>query len=312
MKALITGSNGFVGGYLASALLEKKWSVVGLAEKHTKATNHKVIRCNILDKVSLSSTLSKTRPDVVFHLAAQSSVPKAVKNPTATFRVNIDGTINLYDAILDTFRKQNRPRIIYISSGDAYGFVQPRENPINELQPFRPQNPYALSKAIADTFSQLYAKSKSLDVVVLRPFNHIGSGQSPQFVTPAFAKQIAEIEGEKQPAIIKVGDLNVTRDFLDVRDVVRAYILAVEKCKAGDVYNIASGKGIKIKDILTKLLSLTDVKIKVKVDKGILRRGETSIRIGNSGKFRRLTSWRPEITINKSLQDILEYWRRGV
>jgi len=314
MKALITGISGFAGSHLAEFLLNKGYKVYGIFYDKSTFSNLKgfidkikLFECDIRNYNGLKQIIKKVQADEIYHLAAISFIPIALKNPELTFDTNLFGTLNIYKAVIDL--KMN-PKILFVGSADEYGLIKEDDLPIKETCPLRPMNPYAISKMSADFLSYFYFRNYNLKIIRVRPFNHIGSRQSPEFVCSDFAKQIVEIEkGLKEP-IIKVGNLKAKRDFTDVRDVVRAYWLAIQKGKSGEVYNICSGNVVSIKVLLNRLLNMSKKKIKIIQDSKRLRHSDVSLLVGDSIKIREKTDWMPEISFGKTMQDILEYWRR--
>jgi len=249
------------------------------------------------------------RPDYVFHLAAQSFVPASWTSPAATFEINVVGSCNLFEAI----RAAKIDPIIQIAcSSEEYGLVKKDEVPIKETNPLRPLSPYGVSKLAMDFMGYQYFQSYGMRIIRTRAFNHTGPRRGEVFVCSSFAKQIAEIEAGIKKPILLVGNLEAIRDFTDVRDMVKAYWLAVLKGKPGEVYNIASGRGVKISWVLDKLLSFSKVKITVKKDPARMRPSDVPILIGEAKKFRKQTGWEPKIKLEQTLKDILNYWRKRV
>ncbi len=316
MKAFITGINGFVGTHLLRFLLKKRWAVEGtifgeinLDTVRELIGKHKAYLCDIRKKTSIERALKKAAPDVVFHLAAQSYVPLSWKNPELTFDVNVSGSIHLFDLIVRYFPEA---LLIAISTGDLYDLSAVSKKCTDEDTSIRPKNPYALSKLTVDLLAKQYYIASGLRVIRLRPFNHIGPGQDERFVASSFAKQIAEIEKKKRPPIIKVGNLDVKRDFTDVRDVVRAYWLAAKRCEIGQCYNVCSQKAHSIRYILRYLLKQPKMKIAVQKDESKYRPDEIKSICGKNSRFRKATGWKPKITIEETLSDMLQYWRNKV
>jgi len=305
MKAFITGINGFVGKYLASYLLENGFEVKGIDRTTSEIVGCEVEACDILDKEKLSAVVAKIKPDLTFHLAAMSSMRMSFEKPAETMEVNVEGTKNLFDAIIAAHIS---PVILVISSLQIYG--TPDKNPITEDFPLRPASPYAKSKVEQEKICKEYF-GKGLKIIISRSFNHTGPGQIAEYVWSSFAKQIAEIEVGKRSEV-KVGNLNIERDFSDVRDIVRAYLLAVQKCKAGEIYNICRGKGYNIGKMLEILKSYSTADIKIVVDPERMRKIDVPILYGNNSKFVNATGWKPEIEFEKTLKDMLEYWRKHV
>ncbi len=306
MKALITGISGFVGKYLAEHLLRNGFGVYGIDRKGADIKGCSIKVCDILDKEKLAAVVESAKPDVIFHLAALSSVSKSFETAKETKRVNVEGTRNLLDAVVEA---RISPVILVISSLQIYG--KPDELPITEESPLRPASPYAESKAEQEILCREYFEKKKLRIIISRSFNHTGPGQSAEFVWPSFARQIAEIEAGKRKEM-KVGNLDVERDFSDVRDIARAYLLAVQKCKAGEIYNICSGKAYNIRKMLDVMKSFSTAKIKVAVDSLRVRKEDVPVLYGDNSKFIKATGWRPEMPFEKTLKDIIEYWRRQV
>src|SRR3972149_9523240 len=285
-KALITGIAGFVGSHLAELLLNKGFEVYGLCRPRSKTDNIESIKnklhledADLLDSHSLYTTLSRIKPDYVFHLAAQSFVPTSWVSPSVTLEVNIVGSANLFEAV----RQAGIGPIIQIAcSSEEYGLVQPEELPIKETSPLRPQSPYAVSKVAMDYLGYQYYCSYNIPIVRTRGFNHTGPRRGETFAESNFARQIALIEKGKQEPVISVGNLEAKRDYTDVRDMVRAYLLSVEKWDPGDVYNIAVGRAIRIKDLLDLLLSFSKVKVTVKEDSSRMRPSDVPVLIGDN------------------------------
>jgi len=314
-KVLITGITGFVGSHLARHLLSQKMydiigtyrSETGLEElkKQNQQIRFKKLDLNNADAVE--EVIVSENPDYICHLAAQASPSKSFSSPVETLTNNIISEFS----ILDTLRKHKleQVRVLIISTGEIYGMVTPSDIPVDEETPLRPTTPYAVSKIAQDYLSLQYHLSYKIDTVRVRPYNHIGPGQKEGFVVSDFAKQIAEIEAGKKDPVLSVGNLDAGRDFTDVRDVVRAYELALQKGKSGDVYNIGFGKSHKIADVLQTLLSFSKTKIAVKVDPNKFRPIDVPEIVCDYQKFHKLTGWKPEIPFERTLQDILDYWR---
>lgn len=311
--ALITGISGFVGSHLAEFLLKSGLEVHGMIRwrsrteniEHIRAKLH-LIEADMRDAHSIQNAIDETLPDYIFHLAAQSFVPTSWHAPGETLSTNIVGNANLLEAV----RKSNCNPIIQIAgSSEEYGMVYPNEVPIKETNPLRPMSPYGVSKVAQDLLSRQYHMSYGLKVVVTRAFNHTGPKRGEVFVTSNFSKQIAEIEkGLKEP-IIAVGNLRAKRDFSDVRDIVKAYWLAVTKGEYGAVYNICSEKAITIQSVLDLLLSMTNKDVEVKQDPSRMRPSDVEVLQGDCSKFKKQTGWNPEIPFERTMMDLLDYWR---
>src|SRR3989338_8716304 len=313
MRILITGITGFVGSHLAEHLLSRGDDVYGTMRWRSRLDNivHikdklKLIESDIRDSYSIEKAIKSTQPDVIFHLAAQSYVHTSFHAPQETLSTNIIGTVNLLEAV----RSSGLDPVIQIAgSSEEYGLVMPHETPIKETNPLRPLSPYGVSKVAEDMIAYQYHKSYGLKTVITRAFNHEGPRRGDVFSTSNFAKQIAEIEkGVKQPVMF-VGNLNASRDFKDVRDVVRAYTLAVQKCDYGEAYNICSGRSWKINDMLQLLLSFSKKKIEVRQDPARMRPSDVEILLGDYSKFHKKTGWQPKIPFEQTMKDLLDYWR---
>ena len=313
MKVLITGITGFVGSHLAEYLLGLGYEVYGIARWRSKTENIdniadrvRLLNADIRDGYSLQGVFKEVRPDCCFHLAAQSFVLESWNSPLETLGTNILGTANLLEVI-----KADCPacKVVIAGSSEEYGLVFPDETPIKETNPLRPMSPYGVSKVAVDKLGTLYHMSYKLHVVVTRAFNHTGPRRGEVFATSNFAKQIAEIEAGKVTPTLKVGNLEAQRDFSDVRDVVKAYWLAMEKGAPGEAYNICSGRTIRIGDMLEILLGMSAREIDVQQDPSRMRPSDVPVLLGDCGKFRELTGWEPEIPLEKTLEDLLNYWR---
>ena len=315
-KALITGITGFVGSHMAELLFKEGVEVYGIQRWRSKTENieHlkdkvKIEEADLLDAHSLYTVIDKIQPNFIFHLAAQSFVQSSWASPTQTLEVNIIGTAHLFEAV----RKTGLPiRVQIACSSEEYGKVMPDEVPIKETNPLRPLSPYAVSKLAMDYLGYQYHESYGLGIIRTRGFNHTGPRRGEVFAESSFAKQIAEIEKGKHEPVVFVGNLEAQRDYTDVRDMVRAYYLAVQKCDPGEVYNIATGKAWKIKAVLELLLSYAKVKVDVRPDPTRMRPSDVEILIGDNSKFVAQTGWKPEIKFEKTMEDLLNYWRERV
>jgi GDP-4-dehydro-6-deoxy-D-mannose reductase len=254
------------------------------------------------------TTLKEVRPDRIFHLAAESFVPTSWGAPGETLTTNILSELHLFEAMRECRLKDTRIQVA--GSSEEYGMVLSTEIPIRETNPLRPLSPYAVSKVGQDLLGYQYFKSYGMHVVRTRGFNHTGPRRADVFVTSNFARQIAEVEKGLKKPVIHVGNLDAIRDFTDVRDTVRGYWLSLEKGEPGEVYNIASGKGYTIREVLEILLGFTDVKIKVERDPERMRPSDVPVLIGDSSKFSSCTGWKPTIPFERTLKDLLDYWRK--
>lgn len=316
-KALITGIAGFVGSHMAELLIKENFDVFGISRWRSKKENIEhiidkitILEADILDPHSLDTIMLEVKPNYIFHLAAQSFVPASWTSPAVTLEINTVGTANLFEAVRKT---QISPVIQIACSSEEYGLVFPEEIPIKETNPLRPLSPYGVSKLAMDYLGYQYYRSYGLKIIRTRGFNHTGPRRGDVFAESNFAKQIAEIENGKKEAEILVGNLDAERDYTDVRDMVRGYLFAVQYCDPGEVYNICSGKSWKISKVLDYLISISRVKnIKIKHDPAKARPSDVPILVGDNSKFVEKTGWKPLIPFEKTLEDLLNYWRQIV
>ena len=269
-----------------------------------------LIDCDLKDAVAARHCLAEVKPEYIFHLAGQSFVPTSWKAPVETVCTNMVGEINLFEAMREL--GLNDCRIQLAGSSEEYGMVYADEVPIKETNPLRPLSPYGVSKVGQDLLGYQYHQSYGLKTVRTRAFNHTGPRRGDVFVSSNFSKQIATIEKGKVEPVIKVGNLDARRDFTDVRDMVKAYWLALEDGEPGDVYNLGSGKDVTIQQMLDILLGFTDKEIEVRQDPERMRPSDVEILRADVTKFHELTGWEPEIPLAKTLEDLLNYWRERV
>ncbi len=317
MRYLITGITGFAGSHLAEYLLSRndgevhgirRWRsrMDNISHLEGKVTLH---TCDIRDATAMYELINRLRPDRIYHLAAQSFVPMSWIAPTETLTTNIIGQTNLLEAV----RTCACPARIQIAcSSEEYGLVRPEETPIKESNPLRPLSPYGVSKVAQDLMGYQYHQSYGMFIVRTRGFNHTGPRRGDVFVTSNFARQIAEIEKGLRPPVIHVGNLEAIRDFTDVRDTVRAYYLVLEQGEPGQAYNVATGKGYRIREMLDILLGLSHVKVSVEPDPQRMRPSDVELLIGDSTKLRQTTGWQPTIPFVQTMSDLLDYWRQRV
>lgn len=314
LKALITGVTGFAGSHLADLLIaDGNFEVWGLRRWRSRLENvaHlegrlRLLEGDITDARSMAETIGAARPDYIFHLAAQSFVPASWREPDATLTTNIRGQLNLLEAV----RTAHLPcRIQIAGSSEEYGLAHPHELPITEDSPLRPLSPYAVSKVAQDNLAYQYGRSYGLDIVRTRGFNHTGPRRGELFVCSNFARQVAEVEAGLRAPMIEVGNLDARRDFTDVRDTVRGYLLALQKGQAGDVYNICSGEDIRIGDVLELLCAMAKVKVEIREDPDRLRPSDVPVLRGSAAKFRAVTGWEPRIPFARTMVDLLDWWR---
>ena len=294
MKALVTGSRGFVGKYLTALLEDGGIEVI-----------HYNIRdgFNIMNYEQLRNTLDIHRPDYVFHLAAQAFVPESFHDPARTFQVNTIGSVNILEAVKNLGLST---RIHFAGTSEEYGDTEYSDGEITELDLPTPKSPYAISKLAMNHMAMLYARSYRMPVVVTRAFNHTGPGRGEMYAESSFAKQIAEFEIGKRD-VIEHGNLESKRNYTDVRDIVRAYATAIEL--PSGVYNVCSSTNVKMQSILDGLVSLSKADIKTRVNPALYRPSDFSFKEPSAKKFCDLTNWRPEITLGDTLEDLLNYWR---
>lgn len=315
MRLLITGITGFVGSHMAEYALAHGAEVFGSSRWRSRTENieHlrsqiKLIECDLRDLASVRGLLETAEPTHVVHLAAQSFVGASWQTPAETLSTNIISQVNLLEGIR---RFTIAPRVLVVGSSEEYGFVCPDELPIRETNPLRPLSPYAVSKVAQDMMGYQYFMSYGLPIIRTRAFNHEGPRRGEVFVTSNFAKQVAEIEAGMREPTMSVGDLTPRRDFSDVRDVVRGYWLLLERGEPGEVYNLCSGRSWAIQQVLEFLLEQSRVKrIAVETDPARLRPSDVMILEGDSSKIRKATGWEVEIPFERTLRDLLAYWRQ--
>lgn len=306
MKALITGIDGFVGYHLYKFLISQGIEVHGTTiNKEYINEDITLHHMNLLNKDEVINVIKKVSPNYVYHLAGQSAVGLSWKEPVLTMNINVNGTINLLDAIRE---QQINCRTLIIGSSDQYGPVTIDMCPIKETQNLNPVSPYGISKCTQEQIAKLYADAYEMDIVMVRAFNHIGPMQGKNFVVSDFASKIVEVERGAEP-ILKVGNLDAYRDFTDVRDIVKGYVLLLNKGHSGEVYNIGSGKSIKVKDILDILVEYSKVEIKIELDASKMRPIDVPKVECDNSKIKKHTGWDIENDVHQTLKDTLEYWR---
>lgn len=313
MRAFITGIAGFAGSHLADALCAAGWSVAGLVAPGEARNNLRgiddrlqLVEADVADAAAVDAAIVDAAPTCIFHLAAMAFVPDSTADPIATYRVNVEGTLNVLEAAR---LRAPGTRVVAVSSGDAYGLVYPNELPVGEAQPWRPLNPYAATKAMADMLADGYARQYGLPIVRARPFNHTGPRQSPRFVCADFARQVARIERGAQEPVLRVGLLTPRRDFSDVRDIVRAYAALADPSVPPGPYNIGSGRSVPIREILDQLLQLTAVDIRVEEEPNRVRPVEVLEVRAATDRLHAATGWTPRVPLQQTLLDTLAYWR---
>jgi GDP-4-dehydro-6-deoxy-D-mannose reductase len=334
MKALVTGASGFVGGYLVSRLVESGAKVLGLdavvpaavysagkgadsgsyvvggreLPPRSPADAAEIRQCDLLDPGAIEQSVSGWGPDVIFHLAAQSSAARSFKDPAGTMQTNIMGTLNLLEAV----HRGGKARIVVTGSAEEYGRRGPDEMPLGEHAPLEPVSPYAASKAAQNLLVMQYHRAFGMEIVATRSFSHTGPGQTTTFVLPSFAKQCAEIKAGLREPVLRTGNLEITRDFLDVRDVVDAYVLLAEKGKPGMTYNVCSGSGMALSDAVGHLTALTGTDVRVESDPELFRPADVSVLTGDNRRLMEDCGWSPVIGRGKMLDDLFSWWEARV
>jgi GDP-4-dehydro-6-deoxy-D-mannose reductase len=301
VRALVTGANGFVGRYLVDALHAERVEVFACGGPNDRPERDCVV--DVRDARTLRRALEAFKPTVVFHLAAQTFVPEAMRAPVETYEINAMGTARLAEAM--RAYADSPMRIVFASSAEVYGARDPREYPLRESLDLRPRNPYGASKAAAEAMLLSEARSFGTDVVIARAFNHIGPGQREDFVVASLAAQLARIAGGGAPQLL-VGNLNAARDFLDVRDVAAAYVALARGGERGEVYNVCSGRAVTIRDVLRELIAIARVPVEVREDPLRVRSADVPLSVGAPEKLRSRTGWAPQIPLLRSLRDVYE------
>jgi GDP-4-dehydro-6-deoxy-D-mannose reductase len=319
MRVLITGISGFAGRHLAALLLERGDEVDGTVHRPESRDR---LRClinaprslresrvhvlDVRDPTAVAALIASVQPDAIFHLAGMAVVGNSHHDPAAVFLTNAMGTLNVMAGV-----RQHRPkcRVLAVGSGDAYGRLDPSDLPVRETCPFRPVSPYGASKAAADLLAYQWANGYGLDVVRVRPFNHTGPGQQPGFVCPDLAQQLVAIEQGRQPATLAVGNLDVVRDFTDVRDVVAGYVAAWECGRSGDVFNVCSGVGRSVREVAAELIEISGHQVRLSVVPERVRVTDIPVVIGCPEHLQRSTGWAPRYQWRQTLTDLLEECR---
>ncbi len=316
MRLLVTGAGGFGGGHL----------VAWLAREHPEVEIHGVVlpqggiswgsgvgmralEADLDDPLATAGVVEAVRPERILHLAGQSSPRHSMLDPGGTLRTNILGIVHVLDAAR---RLGLRPEVLVVGSAEEYGAPEPGELPLRETAPLRPASPYAVSKVAQGALALLYGPAGGMRVVLTRTFHHTGPGRGEAFAESSFARQVAEIEAGLRPPVIEVGNLEAVRDFTDVRDVVRAYWLLAEKGEGGAVYNVCSGRGRRMGELLELLLAASPARVEVRVDPRWLRPSDVPVQVGDPSRLQAATGWRPEIPLDETLRDLLDDWRGRV
>jgi GDP-4-dehydro-6-deoxy-D-mannose reductase len=316
VRVLVTGVSGFVGGHLVEhlRLAQPGLELYGLVRPHGAAAPElpaglRAIEADLGDAGSVAAALAAVRPERVVHLAGQSSVQHSWGDPGATLRTNVMGVVHLLDGLR---RLGQSCRVLVVGSAEEYGAVAEADLPLDETLALRPTSPYAVSKAAQGLLALQYAALPGLVVVLTRTFPHTGPRRGEAFAESSFARQLAEIEAGLRPPVLEVGNLEAVRDFTDVRDVVRAYWALVERGTSGEAYNVCSGRGIRIRELLERLVARTAVAVEVRVAPERLRPADVPALVGNPGKLAQATGWAPRIALDQTLGDLLGYWRERV
>jgi GDP-4-dehydro-6-deoxy-D-mannose reductase len=317
MRVLITGITGFVGSHLADFALAQGAEVFGSIRWRSKTENIEHLReritlthCDLRDLTSVRELLESTRPDLIFHLAAQSFVGASWNTPAETLYTNVVGQVNLFEAMRQL---GSSARFLVIGSSEEYGLVLPDEIPVRETNLLRPLSPYAVSKITQDFMGYQYSKSYGMHIVRARAFNHTGPRRGENFATSNFAKQVAEIEAGLREPLVRVGDLTPTRDFSDVRDIIRGYWLLLERGTPGEVYNLCSGTDWSIERVLRFFIGRAKVSpITIEVDPARFRPSDVPTLRGSADKAEAATGWRRQIPFEQTLAELLDYWRQRI
>jgi GDP-4-dehydro-6-deoxy-D-mannose reductase len=317
-KFLITGASGFVGRYFLDYLENNQIrsqvlgvDLSGLApELSYLHVNLSLKQADLLSGHEIERWLFEFQPDYVLHLAAYSSVAFSWKEPVLSFQNNMNVFLNLVETIR---RLRLKTRILSVGSSESYGNINQEHLPLIEESPLDPVSPYAVARVSQEMLSKVYAEAYGVDLVMTRSFNHIGPGQKDVFVVPSFARQIAEVKKQGGgEGILRTGDLEIVRDFLDVRDVVRAYYLLLTQGQKGRVYNVCSGNGVVLRDVVAHLADLAGVEIRTELNPAFVRPSDNRIIVGSSRRLREELGWTPGFTLRQSLQDILAYWEQRI
>jgi GDP-4-dehydro-6-deoxy-D-mannose reductase len=316
VRLLVTGAGGFVGGHLVDFLHVEhpEVEVHGVVLPHggvswRAAAGARVVEADLTEPAAAAAVVEEVRPEGIVHLAGQASVHLSWLDPAGTLRTNVLGIVHLLDAVRQLGL---RPPVLVIGSAEEYGPVGPEEMPIREETPLRPASPYAVSKVAQGALALLYGPAGGLRVVLTRTFHHTGPGRGEAFAESSFARQLAEIEAGRRPPVLKVGNLDAVRDFADVRDVVRAYWMLLEKGEGGVAYNVCSGRGRRIRDLLDVLLAASGTRVEVRVDPERLRPADVPAQVGDPSRLRAATGWEPRIPLERTLRDLLDDWRSRV
>jgi GDP-4-dehydro-6-deoxy-D-mannose reductase len=311
MRVLVTGITGFVGGHFLEFLRTEHpdVEVVGLVRSlgpGREMPGAALVKADLEDAPSVEQAVAKVRPDRIVHLAGQSSAHQSWLDPEGTLRLNIQGLLHLLEAVR---RRSLSPRVLVVGSAEEYGLFEEADLPLREGAPLRPHSPYAVSKVAQGYLALQYTLSFGIETIRTRSFPHTGPGRGEAFAESSFARQIVEIEAGRRPGILEVGNLNAVRDFTDVRDVVRAYWALLERGQSGEVYNVCTGSGVRIRDLLRRLIEIAGVDVEMRLDPERLRPSDIPTLVGDPTRLEQATGWRPKIPLDQTLREILQYWR---
>ena len=306
-KVLIFGCGGFVGKYLTDEFTSNGYEVTGSDIRVPDWADDQFISCDLLSSEDVKAVISKVMPDIIVNLAAISSVGQSWKMPQLTISVNVNGSLNILQAVGSCYDKDNMPKVMFIGSSEEYA---PASAPVSEISPLDSNSPYGISKMTQESFATLYGREFGIDVYLVRAFNHTGVGQADNFVLPSWCKQAAEIDKSGKPGVMNVGNLKVRRDFSDVRDIVRAYRLIVEKGLPGKAYNVGSGVAHSLEDMLKTITSLSSQEITINVDPARIRPTDTPVICCDNSLIKAELGWAPEHDIFDTLKEMYENYRQ--
>ena len=317
MKYLITGFSGFVSAHFVKYLsgAEKNVSICGLDIvepafdfKNYKNVSLSFLKVDLLDKNKVKKIILKFQPNFILHLASLSSVAFSWQNPIISFNNNNNIFLNILEAVRETGIKC---RILSVGSSEEYGLVQDKDIPLTESSPLNPTSPYAVARVSQELLSKIYFCGYGIDIIMTRSFNHVGPGQREMFAVPSFAKQMVEMKKKnRHNGSLRVGNTEIVRDFLDVRDVVKAYYLLFQRGKAGKIYNVCGGRGISLKELINLIADYLKIKVALKVDRSLVRPNDNTVVIGDNKKIKEELGWWPTIPLEESIADICDYWMK--
>lgn len=306
MRVLVTGSCGFVGQFLCDRLAKEGHEVFGFGVHGCHASHTDYRFADIRKAEEVDRLIADIKPDEVYHLAALSHVPGSWEAPAKTFEINVMGSINLISAL---GKHSPSAKVLVVGTAAEYGNVRPEDCPIPETHPLKPNNPYAVSKITQSQLALQLGAKYGLEVVCTRSFNHTGPGQQETFVCPAFAKQFAEAELDPSKKELVVGNIDPVRDFSDVRDVVNAYVMLLREGVTGETYNVCSGVGYSVRDVINILQEYSSAKLEIKESQDRLRTVESWHVVGDNSKLREATGWQMQFELRQTLEDLLNWWR---